>query len=370
MELTAVELRHLIHQNPELAFHEFETTNLIVENIEKMPGSRFLKLHKPMPTGLLVEYTGGKEDEEYLLFRADIDALPIFEQNDVGFRSKNNYMHACGHDIHTAILYSLIQKVLNKKLNKNILFLFQPAEESGGGAIKYNNSGIFENYNIKYAFALHVNDEFEEGTIASTPGVLFASSLELDIIFIGVSSHVAFPANGKNAFNALRMFMNEIEKLKATPDEPFIFGAGKITAGEVRNILPGRARIEATVRGLSMNKVNGYLADLKSILNHVKTETGVNYLIKKGAAYPEVIVDKRLFNLARTNLSDNYKFVDCGLKMTGEDFGLFSQKYPSFMFWLGSSTGKRYGLHNPNFLPQDGLIEKGRDIFLKILTAV
>ena len=158
MNISPIQLRHKIHQYPELAFQEFKTTELIISNVNDLPGSEELEIHTPFPTGVLFEYK--VNDGEFLLFRADIDALPIKEENEVEFKSANDYMHACGHDVHTSILYSFLEAVLKKKPNRNILFLFQPAEEAGGGAMKFYNTGVFNQFQIKNAFALHVTDEY------------------------------------------------------------------------------------------------------------------------------------------------------------------------------------------------------------------
>lgn len=364
MNLSPIELRHTLHRNPELSFNEIKTTKLLVENITDINDK--LIIHQPYKTGLLVEYK--INDGDYFLFRADIDALPIQEENEIEFKSTNNYMHACGHDVHTSILYAFLKYVSENKINKNILFLFQPAEESGGGAMEFNNTGIFERFNISRAFALHVTDEYKEGTIASTEGVLFASALEMDFEFTGVSAHVAFPGEGKNAFNALRIFLDECDKIEKEENSPIVMGIGRITSGKVRNISPGFAKLETSIRGLSKEKVLNYCSRLESILESIKNKTGVSYSMIKGAHYPEVIVDKNLFTNISKTLSANFDFIDCGYKMTGEDFGLFSRKFPSFMFWLGTSkNGERFGLHNPRFLPPDSIIEKGKNIFAEIL---
>lgn len=360
--LTPIQLRHKLHQNPELAFKEIETTKTILQNIKAADQNNILKIHQPMDTGLLVEYK--INDDGFLLFRADIDALPIKEENEIQFKSKNEFMHACGHDVHTSILYSFLIDVLNNKPKQNILFLFQPAEEAGGGAMEFYNTGVFDQFKIKNAFALHVSDEFEFGTIASTKGVLFASALEIDIEFVGKSAHVAFPDEGKNAFTALRKFMDEFEKESL---ENVLFGMGKFSAGNVRNITPGKAKIEGSIRALSSDSIFSTLQKVEEILNKVEKQTGVNYKIIKGTHYPEVIIDDELFEKLSKKLSGKYKFIDCGSKFTGEDFGFFSQKYQSFMFWLGTSTEERVGLHNPNFLPPDKIIEFGKNIFAEIL---
>lgn len=366
MKVSPIELRHKLHQNPELAFQEFETTKLLIKSIKAVDVSKKIKIHTPYKTGLLAEYK--VNNEPYLLFRADIDALPIKEETNAKFKSKKKeLMHACGHDVHTSTLFSFLQYVLANKVQKNILFLFQPAEENGGGAMEFYGTKIFDKFKIQNAFALHVTDEYPFGTIASTNGVLFASSLEINVDFTGVSAHVAFPAEGKNAFNALRLFLDSVDKFPKDIEEPFIFGVGKISSGEIRNIVPGYARLEGTIRGLSSKKSMAFYNTLEKLLINIEKITGVKIKCESGAHYPEVIIDSKVYNKIVPVLSSKFKFIDCGYKMTGEDFGFFSHKFPSFMFWLGTSKGERYGLHNPKFFPDDSAIEQGKSVFIEIL---
>ncbi|MDP4196371.1 MAG: M20 family metallopeptidase [Bacteroidota bacterium] len=365
MPLSPVELRHKLHQKPELMFNEFETTKLLEENLSKLNG---LKIHKPLETGLVAEYK--VNDGPYLLFRADIDALPIKEETGSEFASVNDCMHACGHDVHTSILYGFTEYVTKSKIDKNILFLFQPGEEAGGGAEKVINSGILDNFNITNAFALHVTDEYDKGTIASTSGVLFASAFEIDIDILGKSAHVAFPENGIHSFDALRLFLDEADKALKEQKERVIFGYGKIISGTARNIIPAYSRAECTIRTLSKNRSRQFYDRLLEILDDVKKRTGADYKVTEGTLYSEVIVNDELFKRLSKVLSQKHKFIDCGYKMTGEDFGFFSTLYPSMMFWLGTSEGEHYGLHTPKFLPSDGIIEIGINIFKDILQEV
>ncbi len=362
--LNPVELRHIIHKNPELSFKEYKTTELLIENISAL-NSPFLKIHRPLETGLLAEYRRG--EGEFLLFRADIDALPVKEETGLPFSSENNCMHACGHDVHSAILYGFLKYVVEENIDKNILFMFQPAEEAGGGAENFLDTGILKNYSISKAFALHVIDEYPAGTIASAKGILFASAMEVDVEFFGLSAHVAFPHKGKNAFNALRIYLDVIDKIPKSAANPFVYLSGKIIAGDIRNIIPAYARAEGSIRSLSSKESKEFYEKLQTILKSIKTATGVDYKLTRGAFCPEVIVNSDLYDIARNALSKKYKFIECSYKMTGEDFGFISETYPSFMFWLGTGKGKKYGLHNPKFFPDDMIINVGIDIYKNLL---
>lgn len=363
--ITPIELRHTIHQNPELSFQEFNTTKLLIDNISELK-TPSLKIHTPLETGCIVEYR--VNDGEFLLFRADIDALPVKEETDCPFESCNDFMHACGHDVHASILYGFLQYVAEHGIEQNILFLFQPAEELGAGAKKILDTNIFDSFNISRTFALHVIDEYPEGTVASTRGALFASSIELDVEFFGVNTHIASPQKGKNALNALRAYLDMIDRIPLNPVEPFVYGTGKVVSGNVRNIIPAYAKAECAIRSLSLKKNREYLQKFRGILEGIKVMTDVDYKMTEGETCPEVIVDSKLYDMADRILSKKYNFIDCGYKMTAEDFSYMSHKYPSFMFWLGTGRGNTVGLHNSKFLPHDSVIEQGIDIFIELLS--
>ena len=118
---------------------------------------------------------------------------------------------------------------------------------------------------------------------------------------------------------------------------------------------------------MAYHNLSEFVSLLETILIGIKKITGVDFKITRGAHYPEVIVDKDLFEVISSSFRNKFNFIDCGYKMTGEDFGFFSHKFPSFMFWLGTSTGEKYGLHNPKFLPDDSAINIGIECFELIL---
>ena len=361
--MTPIELRHRLHSTPELMFQEFETTKIIFDAVSKLEN---IIIHRPLETGLVVEYTVNKGD--YLLFRADIDALPIIEKTGVEFASTNGCMHACGHDVHTSILYGFLLDVLKRKVNQNIIFVFQPGEEGGGGAEQVIKSGVLDKFNITNAYALHVTDEYSLGTVASTEGVLFASAIEVDFIIKGKASHIAFPERGINAMKALRLFLDNTDDIIAQYEEPVLFGCGKVTSGVIRNVIPAEAKAEGTLRTLSVDKLNGILSKFTEELEALKENMGIDYEMNLSTPYTEVVVSHKLFEECKEKLETEFEFIDCGYKMTAEDFGMFSRKYPAFMFWLGTSKGERYGLHTPNFFPDDSVIEKGEKAFNLIMS--
>lgn len=370
MTLSPQELRRAIHARPEPSFAEFETTELLAANISSAAaGTGALNIYRPLATGLVVEYSGAGPGAPYALLRADIDALRMDEDTACDYRSSNGFMHACGHDVHAAILYGFILEALGRRANKNFIFVFQPAEETGGGAKHIIDSGVLDKFNISSACALHVSDEYEEGVIASTDGVLFASAREVDVEFYGKASHIAFPEKGRNALAAARSFLEAADGLVKKAGDGLIFGVGKFFAGEVRNILPARARLEGSVRALSARASDDFYEGLRRALDAVKTFAGVDYTLATGSYYPEVRVDPAYFGEAFSKLSAGHNFIKCAHKMTGEDFGFFSARYPSFMFWLGCGVAgtEPAGLHNPRFFPPESVVGRGINILKELL---
>jgi len=370
MTLTPVEVRHHIHKNPEIAFQEIETTKFIEEQINKLAQKyNFnLKIFKPLETGLIVEYK--KNDGEYTIFRADIDALAIDEDTECDFKSINGKMHACGHDIHCAILYGFLERVLQKNINKNILFVFQPAEEGGGGAKLMLDTGFFDNYKIDSAYAIHVTDDYPIGNIATKKGIIFASAMEINADFYGESAHCAFPHEGRNALNALRTFLDEVDRMPKNPEIPFVFAPGVVEAGEVRNIIPAIAKLKGTLRSLKAEYTEFYYNKLKEIADKSAKMHNCESQVYMGSFYAEVDNDEKLFEKHKNLFESKYNFKDAAFKFVGEDFGFFSKKYQSLLLWLGTLEDKKYGLHNKKFLPSDKVIEIGINAFEDIVESI
>ncbi|HPE70057.1 MAG TPA: M20 family metallopeptidase [Thermotogota bacterium] len=364
MPLDPVEVRHWLHQNPELGYAEKRTTQFLLEQVQQLEG---VKIHRPLETGMVVERTKGPGP--YLLFRADIDALPIVEQTGWAYASTNGCMHACGHDVHASILYAFLRNVVQNDLPGNFLFFFQPAEEGGGGAEKAIQTGIFEGFNISHSFALHVTDEMPKGVLGVNDDVLFASAFLLVAHFEGVSAHVAAPQMGKDALNACRTFLDLADRLPNPPEEYVLYARGLLHAGDVHNIIPAKARIEGSLRSRTLESNLRYLDRLEQVARAVELATGVNVKLETFSRYPGVQIDPGVFRKVMDALSGQFRFERVPMKMTGEDFGFLCQKYPSMMFWLGTGTGNPVGLHNPRFLPDDDIIEFGAGFFQQLARA-
>ena len=352
--MNPIKLRHILHMNPELSFQEFETQKILMNALESMG----IKGETIARTGILVLYDVGQKEKGFHLLRADMDALPLKEETGWEYSSKNNYMHACGHDVHMAILFGLIERIFKETPKVNLAFIFQPGEETGGGARLVLEELKDKKIKIINAISLHVTDEYKFGTIASKPGTLFASAYEIDVIFKGDPIHIAFYDEDKDPIMKAFNFLYNVKKLKN--ENIILVGFGKIEGGKARNILADEVILYGTVRTPSVEISEEILQKMKELV-----KDGV---IMPRSKYPHVSVDVHLFELLkRVSRKLGYTFIQCQMKFTGEDFGFFSQEYPSLMFWLGTRVKDFHGLHNPKFLPPDEIIPVGINLMYGLI---
>ena len=358
------DIRKKLHRVPEIAFNEFKTQEIILNEFK---GISDFKLTKFDPTGLLYEYSFG--DGEYILFRADMDALPLTEETGCDFKSEHTgTFHACGHDIHMTVLIGLMKHVLETKPKLNLLFLYQPAEEGHGGAKHIINTGIFKLYKIKSAYALHVSGQFPTGTIGIKPGIVLGIPQEFNIEFHGEAGHVATPQKGKDAFRAAMSFYQEMNTIlcKRFPaQEPVIFHIGKVTAGTVRNITPDYCRFEGTFRCLKQEVKEKIVKIMRAVCKSIETSHEVKVNIKLLSSYVPVINDENLTKAFIERVPKDVKVVNVEYSMVGEDFGFFTNMYRSVFFWLGADA--KGDLHSTTFLPDEKCIDMGVRVLTQLI---
>lgn len=360
-------IREDLHRIPEIGFDVFKTKEYIL-NLFK--GHKDLIIKELDINALVMFYNQGGE-EPYILFRADMDALPITEKSGCEFASTHDKtMHACGHDIHMSVLIGLIDKVLESKLEKNLIFVFQPGEEGHGGALKIIESNIFASYDIAECYALHVSGQMPVGTLACKAGIIFGIPQEFDVEFKGISSHIANPQYGKDALLAGVQFYSTIKQLipqSINPIEPTVFQIGKAEAGVVRNSIADRCLFQGTHRTLTTKNrdiINGIM--LRVAENVAKTHD-LDVEVSLLGTFDPVVNNPELFTKFKTIISEsNYTFEDCDYTMTGEDFGYFTSYYKGLLFWLGSGDMEN-NLHSDKFLPKNEAIEVGVEVMWKLM---
>lgn len=361
-------IREDLHRIPEIGFDVFKTKDYIL-NLFK--GEEKLDIKVLDFNAIIMVYSGDKEDSEYRLFRADMDALPIVEKTGVSFISQHkNAMHACGHDVHMTILIGLMDKVLRNNLSKNLIFVFQPGEEGHGGAEHVIKSGILDSYKIKECFALHVSGNMPVGTVSCKAGIEFGIPQEFDVIFKGKTAHIAKPQYGKDALLAGIQFYTSMKQLipqSIDPTDPVVFQIGKCEAGVVRNAIAERCHFQGTHRTLTKANREEVNQIMKRVAKGIADAHDLAVDVQLLATFDAVVNDEELFGEFKSLIqSSEYNFEPCDYTMVGEDFGYFCTYYKSLLFWLGTGDMEN-NLHHDTFLPKKETIDAGVDIMWRLL---
>jgi N-acetyldiaminopimelate deacetylase len=268
-------------------------------------------------------------------------------------------MHACGHDLHMAIAMGILTHFVHHPVDDNLLFLFQPAEEGPGGALPMLESEEFRAWKPDVIFALHIAPEYPVGTIATRPGILFANTSELFIDLYGKSGHAARPHQANDmvvAASQLALQLQTIVSRNIDPLDSVVLTIGRMEAGTKQNIIAGHARLEGTIRTLSMDAMERVKARIRSITAGIETGFGCRAEIDWGCNYCQVYNNPALTRSFMKWVKDQpgIRLVECREAMTGEDFGYFLREIPGFMFWLGVDTP--FGLHHPQIEPNEEAI--------------
>lgn len=300
-----------------------------------------------------------------IAFRADCDALPIPENTGADFASTHpGNMHACGHDGHMAILLELARRLNEKKtLPHNVLLVFQPAEETIGGARFLCESGIFEAHNVTAIFGLHLWPFLEAGVIASRKNELMARSCEVSIDISGRSSHIAKPSEGLDALAAgASLYTRARELERSFPDEIYrILNFGFMTSGTVRNAISSHTTMKGSLRAFQDEVFLALRNGLLDIGRQVEAESGCRVDIHINEGYPAVINPPALFD--RVQKAAPFALLD-EPTMTAEDFSYYQQHLDAMFFFLG--LGDVPALHSDNFHFDETILLKGADFFEKL----
>ncbi|WP_139490022.1 N-acetyldiaminopimelate deacetylase [Brevibacillus dissolubilis] len=359
-----VQIRRDLHQIPEPGFQEFKTQQYLIEYLTKLFYNRQFGMRIEMQTwktGLLVKIKGN-DPKRLIAWRADMDGLPIPEETSYPFRSMHEgFMHACGHDFHMAIGLGILTHFVQNPIDDDLLFIFQPAEEGPGGALPMMESEEFQRWKPDYIFGLHIAPEYPVGTIATREGILFANTSELFIDLTGKGGHAAYPHKANDMVVAAAHLVTQLQTIVARNINPLDSGVvtiGKIEGGTKQNIIAEKARIEGTIRTLSMDSMQKIKSRIEALVQGIETGFECQAQIDYGANYCQVYnhheITRHFMNWLGTQQSD-VTLIECTEAMTGEDFGYFLANIPGFMFWLGVDTP--YGLHHAKLEPNEGAIE-------------
>jgi N-acetyldiaminopimelate deacetylase len=348
-----VNVRRDLHQIPELGFEEYKTQQYLLTFIKKLP-QQFLQVDT-WKTGIFVKVLGSAPTK-MIGYRADIDGLPMEEETNLPFKSQHEgKMHGCGHDFHMSIALGVLSHFSTNQPKQTLLFIFQPAEEGPGGAKPMLESEYLKNNLPNIMMGLHIAPEYPVGTVATRKGLLFANTSELFIDFLGKGGHAAYPHTANDMVVAASYFVTQIQSVVARNADPLdsaVVTIGKITGGSKQNIIAERARVEGTIRTLSMDSMEKIKKRVSAIANGIEIGFECSLSIDFGANYCQVYNDEKITKnfMDFVQNRDNSQLVECREAMTGEDFGYFLAEIPGFMFWLGvdSTSGLHSGSLNPN----------------------
>ncbi len=369
-------LRRDFHMHPELAFEEKRTSKIAAEILEGLKLEVKTGFAGTGVTGLL----RGKKPGRTVALRADMDALPIQEKNDVGYKSVvPGIMHACGHDAHTAILLGAAKKLaesgISEKLDGNVKFIFQPAEEGVRGAKAIIEEGVMENPPVDAAFAIHVSNDYPCGIIGLYEKISNASSDRFKAVIRGKGCHAAAPDKGSDAILAACHFVTQIQSIVSRnldPTESGVVSVGIIRGGTAANILPEEVVIEGTARAFREDVrrvIKRSLARFAGSLAAAFDLNGVDYEYTEGCPpcvnSPEAVA-AAMAAAEKVVGAESVKIIEP--KMGAEDFAYYAEKAPSALIRLGTANREK-GItgegHGPYFDIDEEALIIGVDVFVE-----
>ncbi len=370
--------REHLHMHPELSYKEFKTAEFVKQTLKSIGLTDIQSVGGTGVIATIYAKHHSKKDK-CIAFRADLDALPIQELNDVKYRSQNEgVMHACGHDVHTSILLGLAEVLWSFKdqLPQPVKLIFQPGEEvNPGGANLIIDGGGLKNPEVSKIFALHVFPDFEFGNCGFREGLYMASSDELHITIKGKGGHGALKGQTINPMFMGAEFIIAAEQYINTntpKDTPSVINFGRFEALGSTNVIPEKALIKGTFRTMNEKWRTVAKAKLKDIAQNISEKYGGHIDLNISQGYPFLKNDPELTrsvkNLASITIGKD-KVHDLELRMTAEDFAFYSHIVPVCFFRLGVgniSKGITYNVHNARFDIEPKSMLTGLEVFSSI----
>ena len=350
-----IEIRHRIHQHPELAYEEYQTSDLVAERLESW-GYRVVR--GLGVTGVVAQLQRGSGGRR-LGLRADMDALPITETTGLPYASRRNgVMHACGHDGHTAMLLAAARQLaLKGEFSGTLNLIFQPAEEGGGGALRMIQEGLFEPFPCDAVFAMHNGPGVPQGQLVFRDGPMMASSDYVTITLHGVGGHGAEPhlaADPIVTASSIVMALQTIVSRNANPMEMALITVGAIHAGHANNVIPQSAVLELTVRALTREMRELIERRLKALVASQADSYGVRAEIDYRRGYPVLVNTPAETEFARQvgiELVGAERVVRQGPSLpASEDFSFMLEQVPGCYLIIGNGDGAgSCAVHNPGY---------------------
>ncbi len=363
-----VRIRRHFHENAEVSEHEEETCQYILDylNTEGIECRRIAK------NGVVATLYGNGQSKKTVGIRADIDALPITEKTGLPFASKRpGAMHACGHDMHAAILLgsAIALNQVKEQLPGNVKFFFQPAEETIGGAEQMIKEGCLENPKVDISLALHMDEKYPVGQFSFRYGPMYASTTEFAVHVKGTACHGAHPDMGADAIimagNLVSAFQTIISR-NMDPTDPLVITIGTIHGGTAENIVTGEVTMTGTIRSLNLEHRDFAKKRMVEIADAITAAYGGSCEIEFFDSYPPLVNDKYLTDIMTALTEEEFGPESVILRdrasMGADDFAYFCQAVPSTYWTVGAAVEKeedRAPLHNEYLILEEEAMRNG-----------
>lgn len=363
-----VRIRRQIHSNPELGFEEWETSGLVKEKLSSLGLKVTDNIAKTGVAALLT----AEGCTRTVALRADMDALPVQELNDVPYKSlKPGVMHACGHDAHAAMLIGAagILAGLKDELKVNVKFIFQPCEEQpSGGAQPMIEQGVLENPQVDAIFGLHVHPYLPTGSVGLKEGALMAAADVFTLEIKGKGGHGAVPHQAVDPIltaSHVILALQSIVSRQTDPVEPVVLSICSISGGHSFNVIPDRVVLKGTVRTLNKDLQREMPERIRTVVGGVTSSLGADFELDYEYGYPSLVNNTTMVEVVRNtgcHIVGRERTFDIGTPSMGaEDFACFVEKVPGAFFFLGIKPGQRetYPWHNPRFDIDESVLSVG-----------
>ncbi|MBC6435657.1 amidohydrolase [Nostoc sp. HG1] len=369
-----VEWRRRLHQKPELSFDENLTAQFVSQKLQEWGIEHQTNIAK---TGVVATIDSGKPGR-VLAIRADMDALPIQEENEVDYRSQHDgIMHACGHDGHTAIALGTICYLAKHKhsFSGQVKFIFQPAEEGPGGAKPMIEAGVLQNPDVDAIVGLHLWNNLPLGTVGVRSGALMAAVEVFDCTIFGKGGHGGMPHQTVDAIVVTAQIVSALQSIVARNIDPIdsaVVTVGKFHAGHTHNVIADTAQISGTVRYFNPAYRGYFDKRIEQVIAGICQSHGASYQLDYCSLYPPVINDSSMADLVRS-VAESVVETPAGIvpecqTMGGEDMSFFLQEVPGCYFFLGSANPEKnlaYPHHHPRFDFDETALGMGVEMFVR-----
>lgn len=357
------EIRHYLHQHPEISENEFETTAFIKKHLKDLG---IEPLDYPLKTGVIAEIGSG---QPIIALRADIDALPIIEKTGLAYASKNGAMHACGHDFHQTSLLGAAQILKERKaeIKGTVRLIFQPAEENFQGAYQVIEAGGIEG--VSAIIGYHNNPHLKPGQIGLRSGAIMAGVEQFEVTVAGISAHAARPDLGVDTVLAITTMIHNLQQIVSRTVSPFdsaVLSVTHIDVGTTWNVLPAKGFFEGTIRTFDPKIRLAVINKFTKIVETTAEQFGAQVSIQWGNSPKVTYNDATLTPLIFENSKTFAQVIETLPSTGGEDFAAYQEKIPGVFAFVGSNGADNApDWHHDDFIVKDEALPTAVNYFVE-----